>query len=38
MAPFSFLNFSFIEKLFKIKELFNQDTFGTNIAEIIKKR
>jgi hypothetical protein len=37
MALFSFLNFSIIGKLFKIKGLFNQDTFGTNIAEIIKK-
>lgn len=37
MAPFSFLNFSFIEKLFKIKELFNQDTPGTKIAELTYK-
>lgn len=37
MAPFSFLNFSFIEKLFKIKGLFNQDAPGTKIAELTYK-
>ena len=37
MALFSFLNFSFMEKLFKINELFNQDTPGTKIAELTYK-
>jgi hypothetical protein len=37
MALFSFLNFSFMEKLFKIKELFNQDTPGTKIAKLTYK-